>query len=116
MAAPATVEAYLAALSPDRRARLEELGRVAREAAPGAVETIAYGMPCLRLDGRFLVSWSAFKAHDSLFPASDRVIAELGDAVAPHVTGKGTLRFPVAQPLPLDLIARIVAIRVAEHG
>jgi uncharacterized protein YdhG (YjbR/CyaY superfamily) len=116
MAAPATVEAYLATLAPDRRARLETLGRVAQDAAPGAVETIAYGMPCLHLDGRFLVSWSAFKAHDSLFPASERVVVELADAVAPHVTGKGTLRFPLAQPLPLDLIGRIVAIRVAEHG
>ncbi len=116
MAAPATVEAYLAALTPERRARLEDLGRVARAAAPAAEETISYAMPALRLDGRFLVSWSAFKAHDSLFPASDRVVAELGEEVAPYVAGKGTLRFPVAQPLPLDLIGRIVAIRVAEHG
>lgn len=116
MAAPATVEAYLAALTPERRARLEDLGRVARAAAPDAVETISYAMPALRLDGRFLVSWSAFKAHDSLFPASDRVVAELGDEVAPYVAGRGTLRFPLAQPLPLDLIGRIVAIRVAEHG
>ena len=116
MAAPATVEAYLATLSTERRARLEDLARVARAAAPAAVETIAYAMPCLRLDGRFLVSWSAFKAHDSLFPATDRIVAELGDAVAPYLAGKGTLRFPVAQPLPLDLIGQIVAIRVAEHG
>jgi uncharacterized protein YdhG (YjbR/CyaY superfamily) len=116
MAAPATVEGYLATLSPERRARLEDLGRVARAAAPDAVETIAYAMPCLRLDGRFLVSWSAFKAHDSLFPATDRIVAELGESVAPYLAGKGTLRFPAAQPLPLDLIGQIVAIRVAEHG
>ncbi len=116
MAAPESVEAYLAALAADRRARLEDLGRVARLAAPDAVETIAYGMPALRLAGQFLVSWSAFKAHDSLYPASDTVVERLGDDVRPYLAGSGTIRFPASRPLPLDLIGQIVGIRVEEEA
>src|SRR5262245_43718148 len=103
----ATVADYLAALPEARRGRLEALGATARAAAPQAAETIAYGMPALRMDGHFLVSWSAFKAHDSLFPASDEVIRRLGDAVTRYVAGRGTFRFPLAEPLPLELIADI---------
>lgn len=116
MPAPASVADYLAALPEDRRTAMEQLGAAVRAGAPEATETIAYGMPALRLDGRFLVSWAAFKAHYSLFPASDGVIAELGAEVAPHVAGKGTLRFTASRPLPLDLITRIVRIRVQEHA
>ena len=112
---PATVAEYLATLTQERRVRLEALGTAARAAAPDAVESIAYGMPALRMDGHFLVSWSAFKAHDSLFPASDGVVQGLGDQVAPYVTGRGTLRFPLKEPLPIDLIERIVRIRVDEE-
>lgn len=115
MPAPATVEEYLATLTPERRARLEDLGSVAKAAAPDAIEVIAYGMPALRLDGHFLVSWSAFKAHDSLFPASDAVITRLGDEIRPHLAGSGTLRFPTSRPLPLGLIGRVVAIRLEEE-
>ena len=114
--APATVEAYLGAQPDSRRAALEQLRAAVRAGAPDAVETIAYGMPALRLDGRFLVSYAAFKAHYSLFPASQVVIDTLGDEVAPHVAGKGTLRFAADRPIPTDLVTRIVRVRVQEHA
>lgn len=116
MAAPTTVEAYLAALPADRRAILEELRAVVRAAAPGAVEVIAYQMPALRLDGRFLVSYASFARHVSLFPASEGVRRALGDEIAPYLSGKGTIRFPADRPLPLALIGRVVEVRVGEHG
>jgi uncharacterized protein YdhG (YjbR/CyaY superfamily) len=110
-----TVEEYLASLPADRRAGVEAIGDVARAAAPEATLGIAYSMPALRLDGRFLVSWAAFKQHYSLFPASERVVRTMGDAVAPYVAGRGTFRFPAGRPLPLELIGRIIAIRLEEH-
>jgi len=64
--------------------------------------------------GRFLVSYDAFARHCSLFPASDRVRAALGDELTPYLSGKGTIRFPADRPLPLDLVRRIVEARVAE--
>jgi len=69
----------------------------------------------LKLDGRFLASYDAFKAHFSLFPASDAVIAELGDEIAPYLAGKGTIRFPADREIPTELITRVLEIRVREH-
>ncbi len=116
MATPTSVGAYVAALPPERRATMEELRRTINAAAPDATETIAYQMPALRMDGRFLVSYAAYKAHYSLFPASGAVIDALGKALTPYLAGKGTIRFPADEPLPLALVTRIVQARVAEHG
>ena len=111
---PATVEAYLASIPEDRRPAVADLRRIVAAAAPDAVEVIAYDMPAYRLDGRFMCSFGAYKRHYSLFPASQAVIDTLGEEVAPYVKGRGTLQFPADRPLPLDLIARIVAIRREE--
>ncbi len=112
---PATIAAYLDSLAPDRRTVIEAMGEVIRSAAPDAVESIAYDMPAFRTtDGRFLVSYAAFKQHYSLFPASDVIVAALGDDVRPFVVGRGTIRFPASRPIPLGLIRRIVEVRVAE--
>ena len=113
----ATVDEYMAALPEERRGPMEQLRAVAREAAPEATETIAYNMPAFRSHGRqFLVSFDAFKAHYSLFPSTDGMIATLGDELTPYLAGKGTIRFPADRPLPTDLIRRIVEIRVAENA
>lgn len=114
MAKPTSVEAYIAAAPEDRRSDLQDLRRTVTTAAPQAEESIAYDMPAYRLHGRFVVSFAAFKRHYSLFPASQVVIDTLGEEVAPYVKGRGTLQFPAGKPLPLDLIARIVRIRLDE--
>jgi uncharacterized protein YdhG (YjbR/CyaY superfamily) len=116
MATPSSIDAYLAELAPERRARLVQLRRTIMAAAPGATETIAYQMPALRIGGRFFMSYAAFKAHDSLFPASDAVVAGLGRELEPYLAGKGTIRFSASKPIPTDLVTRIVAIRLAEHA
>lgn len=109
------VDEYLAALPEDRRGPMESLRRAIRAAAPDAEETIAYNMPAFRTrEGRFLVSYDAFKAHYSLFPFTEEMVAAFGDELAPYLAGKGTIRFPADQPIPEDLVTRLVAIRVAE--
>jgi uncharacterized protein YdhG (YjbR/CyaY superfamily) len=115
-AANPAVDEYIAALPEDRREAMRQLRATIRAAAPDADEVITYGMPGFKEGGRFLVSYDAFKAHYSLFPASQAIIEELGDEVAPHVKGRGTLQFPAKDPLPLDLIRRIIEIRVREHA
>jgi uncharacterized protein YdhG (YjbR/CyaY superfamily) len=108
------VDEYIAALPPVPRRALEELRKAIRAAAPGAVETIAYGMPAFRQDGRFLVSYAAYKDHCSLFPASPAVREVLGDRLELYLSGKGTLRFRPDDPIPSSVIERIVGARLDE--
>ena len=110
------VDAYIESLPADRGGPMTDLRNTIRAAAPDAEEVITYRMPGFRSHGTFLVSYDAFKAHYSLFPANDAIVAALGDEVLPHVKGRGTLQFAASEPLPLDLIRRIVEIRVGENA
>ena len=110
----ATVDDYMAALPGPMRAALADLRATIRSAAPEAEEVIAYDMPAYRANGKFVVSFSAFKNHCSLFPASGAVMAAHGDVLRRYLSGKATLRFDPAKPIPADLITDIVRIRLAE--
>jgi uncharacterized protein YdhG (YjbR/CyaY superfamily) len=110
----ATYQEYIASVPEERRARVDRIQALAVAAAPDAQETIAYDMPALRLDGHFLVSWAAYKRHDSLFPASTAVEEALGADIRPYLAGRGTIRFPADQPLPEDIVTRVVRTRVTE--
>ena len=110
----ARVEAYLAALPTDQRAALERLRAVIRRAAPSATEGIAYQMPAFYNGAKYLVSYAAFKDHCSFFPASGTVRDKLGDELRRYFSGKGTLQFKPEEPLPDELVERIVAIRLEE--
>jgi uncharacterized protein YdhG (YjbR/CyaY superfamily) len=115
MSVPATIDEYIAALTGERRAVMEELRGTIAAAAPDAIESIAYQMPALRgRDGRFVVSYAAFRNHYSIFPASDGVVEALGDEIRPYLAGKGTIRFPANAAIPLSLVSRIVTVRLAE--
>ena len=111
MAKYESVDEYMARLPDDRRAAMQELRATIRAAAPDATEAISYNMPAFRLNGRFFVSYEAFKRHYSLFPWTDQMVDELGDAVRPYAVGKGTLRFPANERIPIDLVTRIIQIR-----
>jgi len=111
---PVTVDEYIARLPEDRREAMSLLRRTIRAAAPDATEVITYKMPGFKAHGTFLVSYDAFKRHYSLFPASQVVVDELGDAIQPFLAGRGTIRFPASRPIPADLVTRIVKARLAE--
>jgi len=116
MAAPTTVEEYLAALPKESRAALENLRKTIRAAAPHATETISYQMPAFKDHGRFLVSYAAFKDHCSLFPASKAVMEAHGEELKPYFSGKGTLRFTLDNPIPAALVKKIVKTRLEESA
>jgi uncharacterized protein YdhG (YjbR/CyaY superfamily) len=111
---PVTVDEYIAQLPEDRREAMSLLRRTIRAAAPDATEVITYKMPGFKAHGTFLVSYDAFKRHYSLFPASQVVVDEVGDAIQPYLAGRGTIRFPASRPIPADLVTRIVKARLAE--
>jgi uncharacterized protein YdhG (YjbR/CyaY superfamily) len=110
------VDAHIAALPPEQRRTMERLREIVLEEAPDAEEVIAYKMPSLRVNGHYALSYEAFKGHYSIFPATDLMNLHLGAEVAPYVKGKGTLQFKSSEPLPEDLIRRIVEIRFRDFG
>jgi uncharacterized protein YdhG (YjbR/CyaY superfamily) len=108
------VDAFLADLPPEMRAALENLRRGIRAAAPGAEESINYGVPAFKYRGRPLVSFGAAKGHCSFYVQSPAVMDAHRDELASYATSKGTVRFPPDKPLPDALVAKLVRARVAE--
>jgi len=111
--APTTIDAYIAGFEPSIRKLLEEVRMVVRKAAPQATEKISYQMPTLFLEGN-LVHFAAFKNHIGFYPTPTG-IEEFAKELAPYKGAKGSVQFPMDQPLPLDLIRRITEYRVAEN-
>jgi uncharacterized protein YdhG (YjbR/CyaY superfamily) len=108
-------EAYLAATPEPARGTLEKVRAMIRAAAPaGATEALGYGIPTFRYKGA-LVAYAAFKAHCSFFPMSARLIEELADDLENFSLSKGTIRFPVDNPLPASLVKKMVKARVAQN-
>jgi uncharacterized protein YdhG (YjbR/CyaY superfamily) len=116
MAAPTSVEDYLAALPEGSRAALEKLRKAIKAAAPEATETISYRMPAFKDRGRILVYYAAFKDHYSMYPASNAVMDALGEELKPYFSGKGTIRFDADKPLPVALVKKIVKARLEENA
>jgi uncharacterized protein YdhG (YjbR/CyaY superfamily) len=113
--APTTIDAYIAAFPPEVQAILEQIRETIRETVPDAQETISYGIPTFTLHGRYLVYFAGYKKHISLYPAPMGV-AEFQEAVSVYGAGKGTMRFPLDQPMPFDLIRKIVRFRITENA
>ncbi|MCC7018398.1 MAG: DUF1801 domain-containing protein [Ardenticatenales bacterium] len=105
------VDAYIATFPDGIQQVLSAVRAVIRSAAPEAIEGISYQMPAFAANGKYFVYYAAYKKHIGLYPAPVGV-AEFDADVAAYGAGKATLRFPYDQPLPLDLIRRIVRFRL----
>jgi uncharacterized protein YdhG (YjbR/CyaY superfamily) len=108
-----TIDEYIAMFPRDVQAILEELRQTIRDSAPDAEEVISYQMPAFRLNG-ILVFFAAFKSHIGFYPTSSGVSAFRKELYSYEVS-KGTIRFPIDEPLPFDLIKKIVRYRVKEN-
>ena len=112
-AARCPVDAYLERFAGEARATLEELRALLRQAVPGASETMAYGIPTLDLHGVHVLHFAGFARHVGLYPRPSGM-AGFDDELSRYEWGKGSVRFPLGERLPVDLIRRIAALRVAE--
>lgn len=105
------IRAYTAKLPPATRRRLKELADIIRKTAPTAVDSFSYQIPAFRLNGKILVWYAGWTNHVSIYPlnAADREFATKKG----FKTAKGTVQFPLEDPLPVSLVKRLVKSRIA---
>lgn len=109
-----SIDEYIATFPEDKQALLQEVRATIKAAAPEAEERIGYQMPTFALNGN-LVYFAALKNHIGLYPASSGVPEAFKDELSRYECTPGSVKFPLSQPLPLDLISRIVQFRVTEN-
>lgn len=111
------VDAYIARQPGDAQAVLRRVRRIIRKVLPDAEETISYQIPAYKIDGRYVVYFAGWKQHWSLYPITEPVQSSLRSALASHELSKGTVRFPLTDPVPSALVERIVrALAKAAKG
>jgi uncharacterized protein YdhG (YjbR/CyaY superfamily) len=112
--APGTIDEYIAAFSPEVQSILKKIRLTIRKAAPQAEEKISYKMPAFTLDGD-LIYFAAFKKHIGVFPPV-RGDEKLSKEIARYRGDKGNLKFPFDEPIPYELIKRVVKFRIKEQA
>jgi uncharacterized protein YdhG (YjbR/CyaY superfamily) len=109
----AGIDEYIASFPQDIQEKLNQVRAAIRSAAPQAVEKISYQMPTFMQEGN-LVDFAAYSRHIGFYPTPSG-IAQFQQELTPYKSAKGSVQFPLDQPMPLDLIARITAFRVQEN-
>jgi uncharacterized protein YdhG (YjbR/CyaY superfamily) len=112
----AEIDAYIEALPEPKRSSLEALRRSILAVLPDAEQVISYGMPAFTYSGRVIVGFAAFKNHLAYLPHSGSVLSAVGDALDGYEMTKGSLHFPVDQPLPDELVRLLMETRLAQLG
>ena len=113
-AIPKNVDEYIAQAPPDSQAALGQLRKAVKAAAPKATEVISYQMPIYKYGGRPLVGFAGYKKHYGFYLMSFAVMTAYDAEVKDYRSSKYTLQFPVAEPVPVALVKKLVKARVAE--
>ena len=109
-----TIDEYIKTFPKDVQSILERMRETIRKAAPDAAEAISYQMPAFKLHGRHLVYFAAWKNHIGFYPMPSGTEA-FGKELSRYKRAKGSIQFPLGEPLPLSLIRKIVKFRVKEN-
>ena len=108
-----TIDEYVAEFPPRTREALEQVRALVKDTAPEATETISYAIPTFDLKGKHLVHFAGYARHIGFYPVPSGMEA-FKEELAPYKQGKGSVQFPLSEPMPTDLIRRIVEFRVGE--
>ena len=110
---PQTIDDYIQSFPSDIQKILQKVRNTIRKAAPGAVEVISYQMPTFKLNGKNLVHFAAWKSHIGFY-ATPSGNAAFKKELSKYKGAKGSVQFPITEPIPYDLIEKIVVFRVKE--
>ena len=113
--APRNIDEYIAGFPEQVQAILQKIRATIKKAAPEAEETISYKMPTFNLHGRYLVYFAAYKKHVAIYPVPTGD-EKFNQEISAYQAGKGTLQFPLAQPIPYRLISKVVKYRAQEEA
>lgn len=108
------IDRYLDGLYGPKRATLAELRDTIVEIVPEAEQCISYGMPAFKLHGKTIAGFAAFKSHLSYLPHSGSVFPQLAEELKGYTKTKGSLHFPVDEPLPRELVKKLLDARIAD--
>ena len=109
-----SIDEYIKSHPKDIQMILEKIRKIIKQAAPEATEAISYGMPAFKINGKVLVYFAAFKHHIGFYALPSGNIAFKKELIQ-YKTGKGSIQFPLDQPIPYDLFKRIVIFRAEEQ-
>jgi uncharacterized protein YdhG (YjbR/CyaY superfamily) len=109
-----SVDQYISSQPEAAQSALERVRNAVRRAIPGADEVISYRIPAYKLHGRAVLYFAGWKQHYSLYPASAHLVATFKGELVPYKVSKGTIRFPLSEPVPAKLIERIAKFRAKE--
>lgn len=110
---PQTIDDYIQSFPSDIQKILQKVRTAIRKAAPQAVEAISYQMPTFKLNGKNLVHFAAWKSHIGFYATPSGNAAFKKD-LSKYKSAKGSVQFPITEPIPYDLIEKIVVFRVKE--
>jgi len=108
------VDGYIAAQPENVQRVLQRVRNIIRKAVPGAEETISYGIPAYKLHGTPVLFLAGWRQHYSLYPGTGKFVAAIKDDLARFQVSKGTIRFPLSEPVRVKLIERIARLRAKE--
>src|SRR5215475_10465694 len=109
-----SVNEYIASKPKDVRSILKRVQSTIRKAVPAAEEVISYQIPAYKLNRVPLLYFAGWKQHYSLYPVGDALVAAFKDELSPYKLSKGTIRFPLSEPVPVNLIERIAKFRAEQ--
>ena len=110
------IDSYLAGVDEPKRSTLEQLRRSIHAVVPDAEECISYGMPAFKVQGKTVAGFAAFKNHLSYLPHSGSVLPSLAADLTGYEGTKGSLHFPIDEPLPAAIVNKLVRARLRELG
>ncbi len=110
----AEIDDYLQRQDEPKRSTLSQLRRDILAVVPDAEQCISYALPAFRVNGKVIAGFAAFKAHLSYLPHSGSVFPALAEELAGYEKSTGSLHFPVDQPLPRELVGKLIAVRISQ--
>ncbi|HJQ08834.1 MAG TPA: DUF1801 domain-containing protein [Candidatus Saccharimonadales bacterium] len=108
-----SIDEYISAFPAEVQSILKKTRQTIQKALPDTTETISYQIPTFNLNGKYVVYFACWKHHIALYPipTGDEAFQK---AIAPYISGKGTVRFPLDKPIPYDLVEKIATFRMKE--